>query len=327
MNQRLLVLLPLLSLACTGKYIRPTTDEVVQRTPQRLERGEYIVNNLASCGACHTTREGGDLMKPESTTQFLGGGNVMEDESVGFRVGVPNITNDDETGLGRWTDDQIMRSIRDCVSADGHLVSPLMPCGSYRFMSDEDVRAVTAYLRSVPKVKQTVPNQPLQAPFFIKWAFGLGVGHYEPAHDVPPPPANDKVKLGAYLVNLGHCDSCHSMGQFGPKAPGEEGYLGGSAIPFFTKGYGKIYSRNLTSDETGLGKYTDEQIKQALMQGTRLDGKPLGPPMSMFMPHISGMKPEDMDALVAYLRSVKPVKHVTPPRELTPEAKKLLGGE
>jgi hypothetical protein len=80
---------------------------------------------------------------------------------------------------------------------------------------------------------------------------------------------------------------------------------------------GKVYAANLTGDvETGLGRYDAAAIKQALRNGTRLDGKRLAPPMATLIPHLAGMTDEDLDALVAYLKTVAPVKRRVPAREL-----------
>lgn len=325
MHRSALGLLCLAAAGCTGKYVRPTTSERVEATPARLERGEYIVTNLASCGACHTTRASGDISDAESTDALLGGQNVMEDDGLGFRVWIPNITSD-ESGVGKWSDDQLMRGIRDGVKPDGSLMVPFMPFGSYQHMSDEDVRSVVAYLRSVPKVKSTRARIENKVPFPLGMIIGMGAMHHAPAHDVPPPNNTDPIQRGQYLAYLGHCAECHSLGSMGPIGPDSDEYMSGSRTAFSTPGIGKAYARNLTPDpETGLGRYSAEQIKQSLLTGKRLDGKVLTFPMAAFMPHLSGMKPEDMDALVAWLKSLKPVKHAVPERELRAKGKKLAG--
>lgn len=325
MKLRVLCLLPLL--ACTGKYVRPTTSEVVQETPQRIDRGEYIVDHLASCGACHTQRQSGYAFDNESADGgYLAGGNVLTDAS--FALWVPNLTGDAETGLGTWTDDQIMRAIRDGAKKDGSIMFPVMPYPDYRFMSDEDVRAVVAYLRTVPKVKQTRKPIKNDIPFLAKVGIGLGMVEHAPAKDVPPPPANDPVKRGEYLAHLGHCQSCHALGTTGPRSPDDSEFMDGSNKPFDTPGIGKVWAPNLTPDvETGLGRYSAEQIAQAIRTGKRLqDGKPMAYPMSSFIPHLAGMHEQDMNDLVSWLKSLKPVKHKVPPRELQPEGKTRYGG-
>src|SRR5262249_52457190 len=79
----------------------------------------------------------------------------------------------------------------------------------------------------------------------------------------------------------------------------------------------RIYARNLTPHpETGLGRYTPDQIKSALRTGHRLDGRPMAPPMSLVIAHVSRWRDDDLDALVAYLTSLRPIAHKVPEREL-----------
>lgn len=323
---KLRVLFALSLTACTGKYIRPTTSETVQPTPERLARGQYLVDTLASCGACHTQRKSGLAFDAERADgSYLAGGNVLSDAS--FALWVPNLTGDLETGLGKWSDDQLMRAIRDGVRPDGSFMFPVMPYPDYRFISDEDVRAMVVYLRSVPKVRQARPRIDDDLPFLAKVGIGMGVVQHAPAKEVPPPPADDPVKRGEYLAHLGHCQTCHTMGTTGPRAPDDGEFMDGSSRPFDTPGIGKVWASNLTPDaKTGIGRYSAEQLAESLRSGRRLDGKPMAYPMSSFIPHLSGMTEEDMKDLVAWLRSLKPVSHPVPARELLPEGQRRYGG-
>jgi len=312
---------------CTGKYKRPTTPEKVAATPERLARGSYIVNQASFCGACHTPREGASILGGERTDAFLAGGMVLhESATLNATLAIPNITPDVETGIGGWSDDEIMRSIRDGIGQDGHLLIPLMPFTSYQHMSDEDLRSVVAFLRSVPPVKNKVDRSVNDLPFMASFMLNRGVAHHPPAKDVtaPPPPSRggQQVKYGEYVARLGHCWECHS--DKSGRGPDEEWMFGGGGA-MNANGTGLVYIRNLTPDaETGLGRYTAAQIKQALRDGKRLDGKPMAPPMSLFIPHLSGLTDEDLDALVAYLQAQKPIKNKVKDRELTPATKKVL---
>lgn len=312
--------------ACTGKYKRPTTPEKVASTPERVARGSYIVNQAASCGACHTPREGNSILGGERTDAYLAGGSVFNEAEVDATLAIPNITPDVETGVGGWTDDELMRAIRDGIHRDGHLLIPMMPFTSYQHMSDEDVRSVIAFLRSIPAVKNKVDRSVNDLPFMASFMLNRGVAHHLPARDVsaPPPPSRggEQVKYGEYVARLGHCWECHS--DKSGRGPDEDWMFGGGQ-PMSPNGIGRVYVRNLTPDpETGLGKYTAAQIKQALRDGRRLDGKPMAPPMSLFIPHLSGLSDEDMDALIAYLRAQKPIKNQVKERELAPQTKKVL---
>lgn len=309
--------------SCTGKYVRPTTQEKVALTPERLERGRYLVENVAMCGACHDGRTGGTLLGPADPALKLGGGTFLEDG--GIEIYVPNITSDAATGVGTWSDDKLIRGIRDGVRPDGTFLFPIMPFGAYQHMSDEDVRAVVAYLRSVPAVKMPRPERENKIPFIFKVALGMGAAQHRPVKNVVAPDPSHRVQYGEYLAYLGHCTECHSLGSRGARTK-DDRWMAGSTKPLELKGVGKVWASNLTpSKEGGLGHASAEQIKLALISGRRLDGKAMAPPMSLYTPYMALMKPEDLDALVAYLRALPAVKGQVPPRELTPAYAKLLG--
>jgi mono/diheme cytochrome c family protein len=310
---------------CTGKYVRPTRPEPIAASPELLARGNYLVNSVTSCGACHTPRVGSTWLGGERTDAFLAGGGVMEDREEGFRLVIPNISQDKETGIGAWTDDEILRAIRDGVSHDGRLMTPPMPFTAWQVMSDDDARAIVAYLRTTPAVKNTTSRDGNKLPFMFKVATSVGAIHHKPAEAVKAPDRADKKAYGGYLAKLGVCWECHSLGKTGP-TDDEDRLMAGSRMAMSEPDYGKVYARNLTPDkETGLGNYTAEQIKQALKTGRRLDGKPMAPPMSLIIPHLSTWAEEDLDALVTYLVSLKPIKYKVPDPELTPAAKKMVG--
>lgn len=330
MKKTALVLL--LLTACTGKYIRPTADVKVKATPEMIARGGYIVNQIGACGACHTSRDGDTmkdfLTKGERTDRFLAGGMFMEVDSIG-KLWMPNITPDVETGIGGWSDDEIMRTIRDGVHKTGRLMVPMMPFNSYKYMSDDDVTSVVAYLRTVPPVKLDKPRQENDLGVMGNFMIGRGVAHHLPAKNVPAPNPANQVAYGEYVMRLGHCWECHSSKGMSPTDSDEKDFMAGydEPDPILEKVIGKIYMRNLTPDpETGLGKYSADQIKQAIRNGTLLSGKKMAAPMSIMIPHFSGMSDQDLDALVAFLKSLKPVKNKIPDRQLLPDYEKSLQG-
>lgn len=319
------------STACTGKYVRETTTLKVPSTPEAIARGSYIVNQAASCGACHTTRGTGTtkdfLDAGESTEKYLAGGNFLVIDGLG-KLWIPNITSDVATGIGGWSDDEILRALRDGIGKDGRLLMPMMPFNSYQHMSDVDAQAVVAYLRTVPPIKQDKKREENDLGFFGNFFIGRGVAHHQPARDVPETKRSDKLKWGQYVMRLGHCWECHSAKGMSPSDLDEKDFMSGSdePDPILEKAVGKIYMRNLTPDpETGIGRYTPAQLKAALKNGTLLSGKKMAPPMSMFIPHLSGMDEEDLDALAAFLFSLPPVTNKIPDRELNAEWKARLG--
>ena len=131
----------------------------------------------------------------------LAGGLVIEDPE--FTVVTPNITQDPETGIGAWSDQEIITAIREGRRPDGSIIGPPMPIGLYREMSDQDVGALVAYLRAVPPVRNAVPRA--EYPFPLPESYGGPVGRVaEVARD-------DPAAYGAYLAGpLGHCIECHT---------------------------------------------------------------------------------------------------------------------
>lgn len=328
MSRTLGLLAALCVAGCHGKYVRPVSGEPIEAKPERLQRGSYLVNNVLFCGACHTSREhGNNLTEPERTDAYLGGGSVYDDKGIGA-VWVPNITPDVETGIGGWKDDEILRALRDGVARDGHFMTPLMPFDAYQHLSDEDARAVVAYLRTVPPYRQSRPRQPNKLGFMQKMLFdGIGVQMHKPVVGVAEPDRANQLAYGHYLMRVAACRDCHSLAEKGPRPENDPLAFAGSEVPFEDPGLGKVYAANISGDnETGLGRYSADAIKQALRNGTRLDGKKFAPPMSLLIPHISGMSEADIDALVAYLKTLPAARRKPPERELVASMRAQLGG-
>jgi mono/diheme cytochrome c family protein len=118
-----------------------------------VARGEYLVK-IMDCTGCHTP---GALMGKPDFARRLGGSDV------GFRipgVGVvypPNLTSDPVAGLGRWTDEQIVRAVKYGERPDGRRLIPVMPWPSYSALTDADAAALVAYLRTLPPVRTPAP--------------------------------------------------------------------------------------------------------------------------------------------------------------------------
>lgn len=119
-----------------------------------VARGKYLVT-LGGCQDCHTP--GHFLGKPDMT-RMLGGSEVgFEIPGLGVFCG-PNLTPDRETGLGGWTDAQIVTALRTGIRPDGRALAPIMPWRALAVLTNEDAAAVVAFLRSLPPVKNKVPG-------------------------------------------------------------------------------------------------------------------------------------------------------------------------
>ena len=280
----------------------------VPMTPERIARGKYIFQNLADCAGCHSQRDFSRVAGPE-VVSGRGRGNVLSDmmHSLPGTVVAPNITPDPETGIGKWTDGEKIRAIREGVDRDGRALFPMMPYTQYRNMSDEDVQAVVAFLDSLPPVRYPLPVTRLNFPVnvFIKFA-------PQPSGSVPPPNHGDTLKYGEYLVTIGGCVDCHTPQQKGQPVPGMD-FAGGQPFPTTL---GTVVSANITSDlDTGIGKWDEDFFLKKF--GEYRDYAEQGPPPSpgpqafTLMPWLgmSHLEPADLKAIYAYLRTVKPVRH------------------
>jgi mono/diheme cytochrome c family protein len=261
----------------------------------KLERGKYLVEVLAACGNCHTPRDA----RGEIPDKHLAGGLEIR-EAFGVAV-TSNITPDPDTGLGRWSDGEIVRAIREGISRDGRRLGPPMPFHLYRKLSDRDVQAIVQYLRTVSPVYNATGRSRYTVPLPVSPGPAPG--------EVPDPPRTDLVKYGEYLAGpVAHCIDCHTpLGADGRPDPARLG-AGGMA---FHGPWGTSYAANLTADtETGLGRLNDGQIIAALY-GIRRDGHRILPPMPSAY-YAAGIAVDDVQALVAYLRSLPPVRNPVP---------------
>jgi mono/diheme cytochrome c family protein len=258
-------------------------------------RGAYLVNTVAACGNCHTPK---DAAGYAIAAQELSGG-VEFDIPPAHVVG-PNITPDPETGIGSWSEAQIAAALRDGKRPDGTTIGPPMPIDFYRRLSDQDVAAIAAYLKNIRPIRHAVARTQYRVP--LPPAYGPPVMH------VDAPPSADKVAYGAYLAGpVGHCMECHTpFAGPGKLDPGRYG-AGGREFPVFGEAQALTVSRNITSDpDSGLGNWSDTDIKRAITTGTRPDGTKLT--RTMPFDWYAQIAPADLDAIVAYLRSLKPVK-------------------
>jgi mono/diheme cytochrome c family protein len=266
-----------------------------------VQRGRYLVEVLGACGNCHTPKgPEGDL-----PGKHLAGGFQLDD-AFGTWI-TPNITPDPETGIGRWTDEDVIRAIREGRGRDGKTLGPPMPFEMYRRLADSDVTAMVAYLRTVAPVRNAVPRSRYTIP--LPPSYGPAVV------SVPDPPRHDLVKYGEYLAGpVAHCMECHTP--FLPEGRPDTTRLGagGFAMP---GPWGVSYTANLTADvETGLGAWKDGEII-ASIYGVRRGGGRVLPPMPT-QHYAQGIAEEDLRALLAYLRSLPPIRN----KVLVPEPPK-----
>ncbi len=277
-----------------GPRVRATTSQKFEVTPQRIERGKYIFTALSACQVCHSqhdyTKHGNPVIAGTE-----GAGQIVPFRGLPGRVVAPNLTPDPETGAGRWTDDELARAIREGIGHDGRTLFPLMPYGEYRALSDEDVQSLVVYLRTLSAVRNPLPKTEIDFP--VKYLIRSA-----PQPITSPVPTPDESKYPAYLVKVGGCYFCHTPQEHGQVIAGMD-FAGGNV---FSEGNKDAASANLTPDASGISYYDDDIFSQAMRTGYVKARE-----LSSIMPFgvYKNLSDDDLKAMFAYLRTVKPVKH------------------
>lgn len=287
---------------------RPASTEKIEPTPERLARGKYLVHHVADCMGCHSDHllTYGLPIKPG--TEGMGG--LTFDEGVGFpgRLQAQNITSDPETGLGNWTDGEILRAFREGVDNEGNALFPMMPYDHYRHMSDDDAKAVVAYLRTLPPKKNQVPKTEIKFPvnLFIKFSPKPLEG------PVTAPDRKNSVAYGGYLARIGGCYECHTPHDDKNQLLADKPFAGGWEM----KGpWGRNITANLTPHpSTYVGRATREEWIARFkafetMNASNAPPAPKGANTVMPWLAYAGMTEEDLGAIYDYLKTVPPVEN------------------
>ncbi|MDQ0009222.1 mono/diheme cytochrome c family protein [Luteibacter jiangsuensis] len=316
MKRFLIVVLLLIVIGVGAYFVLNRTDHddgtapVIAGAPANADpvaRGEYLAR-AADCVACHTV--------PETGKPFAGG--------VAFKLPFgtiysSNITADEETGIGRWSDDEFVRAVREGVRKDGKHLYPAFPYTSYTQLSRADVLAIKAYLFTLPKVRQPETPNDLGFPFNQRWAMGFwNAAFFRSQRFEPDASRSPEWNSGAYLAGaLGHCAECHTPRNIGYGLKhGQE--LAGQEL----QGW-RAY--NITSDPVhGVGKWSDEALVQYLRTGYAQGHASANGPMGEAVAHsLQFLKPEDTAALVAWLRTV-PAREGKDPIVVDPAPKAVV---
>jgi mono/diheme cytochrome c family protein len=279
----------LLALAVTAAAPEAAVAQVPD--PGLLARGE-LVFHVGGCTNCHTSKDG----------PALAGGAAIASPYGSFYA--PNITPDPETGIGGWSEADFVRAMREGVAPDGSAYYPAFPYTSYTRMSDEDLKALWAYLGTVAPVRQPSKPHDLSFPFNLRWGMRLWQwAFFEPERFVPDPAKDATWNRGAYLVQgPGHCAECHTPRTFYGVLEEDRAFAGAQL--------GKEKVPNITSDpEAGLGKWSASDISTVLKLGMLPDGDFVGSEMAKVVNNATSKLPDaDVAAIVAYVKSLPPRK-------------------
>jgi len=295
-----------------GARSRPLTSRHFERTPERLERGKYLVNGVVLCFDCHSQaiKDFQDV-KPGEAPIFtkVGSGRVLFQEGKA-RIVAPNLTPDMETGAGSWTDDQFARAIREGIGHDGRTLFPLMPYDDFKHLSDEDLASVVVYIRSLEPVRNSLPKT--QVPFPLSRLIKSAPRPITEPVNVEFP---DRIARGHYLTEVAHCVNCHTPKKNGQPIAGME-FAGGEHFG------PTVVSANITPDPSGISYYDEKLFLQVLRTG-HVGARGLNSPMPWWF--FKNMSEDDMKAIYAYLKTVKPVHHRVDNSETVTQCKRCNG--
>src|SRR5215510_5709013 len=266
-----------------------------QPSPAEIARGRYIFGATGGCG-CHTVPK-----------QSANAGGRRYDGPFGT-VFASNITPDRQTGIGTWTDEQIITAIRLGRRPNGERLLPVHPFTVFNGMAEEDLKALVAYLRTTPPVSRVNQSKKITMPLFESVFLPTWLAAFAPRETPPPKAPATGVARGEYLVRaVGHCGECHSPRTM-TMATDNSRFLAGNA-----KGPEDSEVPNITPDkETGL-TWTVDQIADYLKTGNKPDGDVAGGLMGEVINGTTAgykdMTKADLLAIAHYLKSIPPVKN------------------
>lgn len=263
---------------------------------EAVKRGGYLFR-AAGCAGCHTD------VKNQGP---VGAGGRELKTPFGVFYG-PNITPDPDHGIGRWSDADFIRALRDGVSPRGTQYYPVFPFTSFTKMSDGDMRDLKAYLFSLPPSPTPSEAHRIDFPFNIRVAqYFWKLLFFDRGAFVDDPKRPAEVNRGAYLVMaLGHCGECHTPRNRLGASDTSLAYAGtrdgpeGSKVP------------NITPDpDTGIGKWSAGDLAELLKNGMTPDGDFVGARMAEVVRETTArLSDSDLNAMVAYLRALPPIRN------------------
>ncbi len=280
-------------------------DLTIEATPERLARGEYLATFVTGCLECHSQRDFSKFAGPVNESRLGEGGELF-----GTEYGFPgnyysrNIT---PAGVGDWTDGELFRAITMGVSKDGHALFPIMPYPHYGTMDVEDIYSIIAFLRTL----EPIENEPPPSVSNFPMNFIINTLPKPPAF-VTKPSETDLIKYGQYLTNAAICMDCHTQEEKGQYKM--EMYMAGG-FEFPMPGGTIVRSANITPDKkTGIGTWTEEQFvaRFKLYADSTYTPHTVAPgEFNTVMPwnYYKDIKEEDLKAIFAYLKSIKPIEN------------------
>ena len=267
-----------------------------QASPQEIARGKYVFGATGGCG-CHTVKG-----------QAANAGGRRYDGPFGT-VYSTNITPDRETGIGGWTDEQVITAIRLGRRPNGERLLPVHPFTVFNGMTADDLKSVVAFLRTVPPVKRANQPKRITVPLFESVFLPAWLAAFAPRETPPTVAPTSGAPRGEYLVRaVGHCGECHTPRTM-TMATDNSRFLAGNP-----KGPEDAAVPNITPDrDTGIGKWSLDEIAEYLGTGNKPDGDVAGGLMAEVIEgSLSGYKDltkADRLAIAQYLKTIPAVSN------------------
>jgi mono/diheme cytochrome c family protein len=270
-----------------------------------IERGRQIFL-VADCAGCHSPHDPKRYDFPPVEGKLVSG-RLFPEKSLPGTIYAANLTPDKQTGLGNWTDGEKIRAIREGISRDGHMLFPLMPYTNFRYLSDNDVQALVAYLNSLPAVNNPLGQTKINFPVSLMIK-GVPRPVKGPVQD---PDRLNKQLYGEYLVTIGSCQTCHTPFEKG-RLDLSKSFAGGRR---FEMEGAVVVSANITpSRQTGIGDWDLDRFVKRFHMHREHAGKPIpatDPQEFTLMPwdELSELSAQDLEAIYTYLRTLPAVEN------------------
>ena len=241
---------------------------------ESIERGHYLVR-AANCVSCHTARGG---------EPYAGGHAIATPFGTLYSS---NLTPDPETGIGRWSAEDLWRALHEGKSRDGDLLYPAFPYPHYTRMRRADADAMFAYLRTLRPVRNANRPHEMRFPYDRRPLLaGWRALYFDPGSFKENPGRGEQWNRGAYLVEvLGHCSACH--GEHGGPMPMQTWYA-----PSLASG-----------SDSGLGAWEIGEIVELLKTGVAPRGAVFGPMAEVVRDSLQHLTTDDLTAMAVYLKS------------------------
>jgi len=277
---------------------------------QAVKHGQYLALHVAACIHCHSHRDFTKFSGPVVAGTEGGGGQRFDSTVVSSIPGViysSNITPDSATGIGTWSDADIIRAITRGIAKNGDTLFPLMPYANFNHMTRRDLMDIIAYLRTLKPIHNAVPAHQLAIP--IAWAYpapALTGSLY--SNQCPPP--SDSLHYGAYLIGIAGCGDCHTPFIKGGR---DFQHVLSGGMTFHVAGF-VVNSANITPDSaTGIGTWDEATFLRKFTvcrDRKNYDYNPGKQNTVMPISEFAGMNDGDLKSIFIYLRSVPPVKNL-----------------